>query len=254
MNYVKFNDKKYEATIQTRREDPSWNNRESRAITLKMTYAEAIETFVDNLHWSVIYENVNNVAGTIETQEVNMSEYAIAGAITDNRNGTITVRMGKYKPMELMSIPLAEEVYVLDRAVELREVIEEAMQSITDDSVSLKVKSLYPAWDELVGKAFVAENAGFKFRHRNDLYKTIQPNLSFVKEWEPGVGTESLFVRIDEVHAGTLEDPILYNGNMVLENGKYYMQEDTVYHCVRDTINAVYHNLSDLVGIYVEQV
>lgn len=36
------------------------------------------------------------------------------------------------------------------------------------------------------------------------------------------------------------------------ENGKYYSQTGTLYKCVRDTGNPVYHPLSDLVEIYVE--
>lgn len=53
-------------------------------------------------------------------------------------------------------------------------------------------------------------------------------------------------------HHGTLYDPIPYSGNMALENGKYYMQNDVIYLCIRDTGNPVYHALSALVGLYVE--
>ena len=41
---------------------------------------------------------------------------------------------------------------------------------------------------------------------------------------------------------------------MALENGKYYTQNDVMYLCTRDTANAVYNNLADLVGVYVEVV
>ena len=56
------------------------------------------------------------------------------------------------------------------------------------------------------------------------------------------------------VELGTLENPIEYNGNMILEIGKYYIQDGIIYLCNRDTGNPVYHNLSDLVGLYVEYV
>lgn len=69
----------------------------------------------------------------------------------------------------------------------------------------------------------------------------------------PGEGTESLYTRIDETHAGTLSDPIPYNGNMALEAGKYYSQSGAVYLCTRDTVNPVYSALADLVGLYVEK-
>ena len=80
----------------------------------------------------------------------------------------------------------------------------------------------------------------------NNYMKTI---LSGVKEW-----TESLYSKICKTHAGTLDDPIPYSGNMALESGKYYMQDGKVYRCIRDTGNPVYNALSELVGLYVEEV
>jgi hypothetical protein len=51
-----------------------------------------------------------------------------------------------------------------------------------------------------------------------------------------------------------MEDPIPYNGNMRLENGKYYIQDNVIYLCTRDTVNPVYNPLAELVGVYVEKV
>ena len=69
--------------------------------------------------------------------------------------------------------------------------------------------------------------------------------------WEPG-NAPSLFEQINETHAGTLDDPIPYEGNMALTSGKYYLQGGVIYRCIRDTGNPVYHSLSQLVGLYVE--
>lgn len=120
------------------------------------------------------------------------------------------------------------------------------------DAESLKVKGIYPLWEELVGTT--AEKAGFRFTYGGDLYKTIPVNNTFAAHWVPGVGTESLYTRIDEAHAGTLDDPIPYNGNMELFEGLYYSQNGVVYLCTRSTGQPVYHDLSALVGIYVEVV
>ncbi|GEM_PF-4066385 len=49
------------------------------------------------------------------------------------------------------------------------------------------------------------------------------------------VGTESIYVRIDEVHDGSKYDPIPYGGNMARENGKYYAQDGVTYRCTRGT-------------------
>lgn len=70
----------------------------------------------------------------------------------------------------------------------------------------------------------------------------------------PGVGTESLYMVVVEDHKGTLDDPIPYSGNMVLEKDKYYVQDDIVYKCTRDSINPLYNNLKDLINLYVEKV
>lgn len=51
--------------------------------------------------------------------------------------------------------------------------------------------------------------------------------------------------------SGTEEDPIPYNNNMELKLGKYYSQYEVVYLCSRDTGQAVYNDLKDLIGIYV---
>ena len=39
---------------------------------------------------------------------------------------------------------------------------------------------------------------------------------------------------------------------MALEAGKYYIEDDVVYLCNRDTGQPVYNALSELVGLYVE--
>lgn len=119
-----------------------------------------------------------------------------------------------------------------------------------EDSTALRMKEFYPEWKDLPGTT--VEKAGFKFTHKGQLYKTIPEQHRFQADWVPGEGTESLYTRIDESHAGTLADPIPYGGNMALEAGKYYSQSGVVYLCTRDTVNPVYNALADLVGLYVE--
>ena len=121
-----------------------------------------------------------------------------------------------------------------------------------DDSTALRMREFYPQWKDLIGTT--VDMAGFKFTHNGQLYKTIPEQHSFQAEWVPGEGTESIYPRIDESHAGTLADPIPYSGNMALEAGLYYSQNGVVYLCTRDTVNPVYSDLTDLVGLYVEKV
>ena len=62
----------------------------------------------------------------------------------------------------------------------------------------------------------------------------------------------ALYTVIDVAHSGTQDDPIPYNGNMALQSGKYYTQNNILYLCNRDTVNPVYNALAELVGLYVE--
>lgn len=134
-----------------------------------------------------------------------------------------------------------------------RMIITQQINTLTvDDQTALRMMEYYPAWEDLCKQSVIAEKAGYKFTYGGKLYKTVPPNYTFVSHYVPGVGTESLFERIDEEHDGSEYDPIPYDGNMALENGKYYTQNGVMYKCIRDTGNPVYNALADLVGVYVE--
>ena len=121
-----------------------------------------------------------------------------------------------------------------------------------DDAQALTVKAIYPQWREAIGQTV---KQGFKFLNNDILYKVIQPDgLTIQEQYIPGEGTESLYAVINETNAGTQEDPIPYDGNMTLENGKYYSQDGVIYLCNRDTEIPVYQDLKDLVGLYVTAV
>ena len=134
-------------------------------------------------------------------------------------------------------------------ARKLRPIIEQAMQSINSND-ALTARSMYPTFESIIGKTV---KQGFKFTHGGKLWRTEQPEMTIQEHYAPGMGTESLYSEICESHAGTLEDPIPYNGNMALESGKYYSQDSKIYRCIRDTVNPVYNALSELVGLYVEE-
>lgn len=124
-----------------------------------------------------------------------------------------------------------------------------------DDQTALRMRRHYPAFAELVGQTV---QQGTKFRAGSsedaDLYKVIQPELLIQEQYPPGEGTESLYTRIDEEHAGDKYDPIPYSGNMELTAGLYYTQDGVLYLCTTGTGQPVYHALAELVGIYVEVV
>ena len=117
-----------------------------------------------------------------------------------------------------------------------------------DDQMAYRMKEFYPEW--VAGQTYAV---GDKLTYNGELYKVLTAHTSQAT-WLPGAGTESIYTRIDEEHDGTQYDPIPYNGNMALQNGKYYAQDGVLYKCTRDTGNPVYNALADLVGIYVELV
>ena len=120
-----------------------------------------------------------------------------------------------------------------------------------EDSVSVRMIGFYPDFSEVIGQKV---KQGFKFAYQGKLYKTKQPTLTFQEQYFPQTGTESLYEVINEQYDGDIYDPIPYDGNMSLENGKYYTQNGVTYLCNRDTGQAVYNSLSELVDLYVEVV
>ena len=134
----------------------------------------------------------------------------------------------------------------LEQARILRPIIETAVQNLSD-SDALEAVTLHPAW--AIGKDYPA---GHKVQRNGRLWRCIQAHTSH-EGWEPE-SAASLCEGIDEAHAGTLADPIPYEGNMALVAGLYYVQDGKVYLCNRDTVNPVYNTLAELVGLYVEMV
>ena len=109
MIYFKANNTEYPASIAGKITDRDWGGRESKAVTLTMTNAAAVQLFVDGLSWSIVqrdtvptYDTDGNPTGETEeqVQEWDNSDYNVAGSITDNRNGTCTCKMGKKTQLE----------------------------------------------------------------------------------------------------------------------------------------------------------
>lgn len=120
------------------------------------------------------------------------------------------------------------------------------------DEQALQFKDLYPEWKKFIGQKL---ETNFKVQHNDKLYKTRQVINTVLDQegYRPGEnGSESLYEEINEKNKGTKEDPIPYNNNMELFSGKYYTQGGVTYKCTRDTGQAVYQDLSALVGQYVE--
>lgn len=126
--------------------------------------------------------------------------------------------------------------------------ISQQVNSLTvNDNTALRMLEFYPTWEP--GAPYVV---GYKVTHNGKLWRVLQAHTSQIG-WEPE-NAASLWEQIVRSYSGTDTDPIPYEGNMRLENGKYYIQNDVIYLCSRDTGNPVYNDLADLVGLYVEVI
>lgn len=237
--YIKVNNTEYPAEINGNPKDRSWGERDAKTITLTMTTAEVAALLTDNTPWSIVLrETVNKLDNdgnpTGETEEVvnewDNSAYSLSGAITDHRNGTVSIKMGK--PTETENavgavVALAGEVVTMARAAELRPVIEQASASLSDGEAA-KSPELFPRWAYPV--SYIVGN---RVSDGGKLYKCQQAHTS-QEGWKPSA-TPALWVVIDVTHAGTQDDPIPAARGMEYTYGLYYKDpEDTkLYLCER---------------------
>lgn len=161
------------------------------------------------------------------------------------------------KPEDYEVKPIINHVQRLKRTNELIKRNTEEMNELNLSAVdALEVVEWFPKWgvDFKEGDAITK---GTKFQYEGKLYAVLQDH-TILAHYYPSINTASLYVEVTPEYndqgeeMGTLENPIPYEGNMVLENGKYYIQNEVVYLCNRDSGNPVYHALKDLVGLYVE--
>ena len=132
-------------------------------------------------------------------------------------------------------------------AIKLRQLIVKASESLTDTE-ALQGVELFDEWN---GNG-IEYSAGKRLRYNGILYKVKQAHTS-QSDWTPDI-TASLYEQVAEPGQGTKDNPIPYNNNMALEEGKYYIQFDVEYLCFRSTGVAVHNNLADLVNLYVNIV
>lgn len=116
-----------------------------------------------------------------------------------------------------------------------------------DDNTALRMAEFYPAW--CIGEEYAV---GFAASRGGKLWRCLQAHTA-QSGWEPEQ-TPALWEQICFRYAGTVDDPVPYEGNMVLEQGRHYFQNGVIYVCIRNSGNAVHHALADLVGLYVEAV
>ena len=115
--FIKVAGQEYPATCVYNYKDRNWDMRETQTLYLTMTHDEAAALLPDNTTWSIVQRDMVDVLDeqglpTGETKEVvheyDNSEYSIAGDITDHRDGTVSIKMGKPTEAETLRAQLAE--------------------------------------------------------------------------------------------------------------------------------------------------
>ena len=156
------------------------------------------------------------------------------------------------KPKDYELPEVINQVKRLKRTDELIQRNIEEMNALNLSAVeALEVQNWYPKWEDVPDGESL--EMGMRYQYEGKLYVVLQTHNK-LSIYTP-LNAASLYAEVvaDE-NKGTKDNPIEYNGNMALEEGKYYKQYDVVYLCTRDTINPVYADLIGLVGIYVEIV
>ena len=246
--FIKVNGQEYPATCIYNYKDRNWDMRETQTVQLTMTYAQAAALLPSGTPWSNVFretkdklDNDGNPTGKTEevVTEEDMSAYSLSGAITDHRDGTVSIKMGK--PTETESavgavVALTGEVVTMARAAELRPVIEQASASLSDGEAA-KSPELFPRWADHIGETVKPGDRRSDTDESGVLhvYRVNKGQGHTTQENWPPHSTPAMWTIINVDHAGTQDDPIPAARGMEYTYGLYYKDpEDTkLYLCER---------------------
>lgn len=153
---------------------------------------------------------------------------------------------------EVDEIPVHEEEEAVPFEEQAKIVLKAQTRQVTtfSNNEALKVRNLFDDWSDFIGQTL---NAGQIVRTAEGLWRVRQGHKA-QKHYAPSIHTAALYERIVRDHEGTESDPIPYAPPMEIFSGKYYTQDGVKYYCNRDSEQALTHNLSELVGLYVNTV
>ena len=246
--FIKVGGQEYPATLIYNYKDRNWDMRETQTVHLTMPYAEAAALLPDNTPWSIVQRETVDVLDeqgkpTGETKEVvneyDNSEYSIAGDITDHRDGTVSIKMGKPTESELSEATvtaLVGQSITPQRAAALRPVIEQASASLSDGEAA-KSPELFPRWADHIGETVKPGDRRSDMDESGVLhvYRVNKGHGHTTQENWPPHSTPAMWTIINVDHAGTQDDPIPAARGMEYEYGKYYLdsEDGKTYLCER---------------------
>lgn len=195
-----------------------------------------------------------------------MKQYIKDGIIKSRHN--IVLRVTKVingKEVKLQVINPSEEAILADGWVEyiapvpkksrmqiVQELVVKQYNERTDISneEALDYMAIIYPWDFYLDKVLTE---GMMVTYEDKPWRVRQTHTP-LEVYPPSLATASLYEAIDKEHDGTLEDPIPYTPPMEIFIDKYYIENNEIYKCIRNSDTALSHSLSALVGIYVNRV
>ena len=204
--------------------------RDVLTLTIESEYSAVAADFVDGATF-VIVDDMQ--------AEYEYDTHTVAGPITDNRDGTVIVKMGAASTAEQDALDKAAAAEaeivaiagapVTDVAM-VRSVVEAGAATLSDGEAA-KMPSLSQKW--VVGEAVNVDDRRY-YEPTQKLYKCRQAHTTQA-DWTPDITPALWAVLGDPGEAGTIDDPITASRGMEYEYGKYYFdpEDGKTYLCER---------------------
>lgn len=201
-------------------------------------------TFTCESEIDVIQEAFRTNKNPIEYGDDSYEGYTVIdefGYKMDNQDKTIyRITLSKLKEEEPEGGLTQEQSFAIACAIPL----------MTNDQI-LQCVSVLPEWKSFIGGKMEANQ---RFQFNKEAWESRQEISVVLEGQEPGISTAALYQRIEGSHAGTQEDPIPYSQLMTVYKDKYYIEDEIIYKCTRDSEQPLYATCASLVGNYFEKV
>lgn len=192
---IKVNNKTYPASsVYGRTEALAGFNRDVITMILEGTYADVSADFISNTTFTVVDDNGG---------EYTYDNYGVAGPITDNRDGTCTIKMGKnntaeqdaleaQQAAEAQAAKVSQSLVTLagkpiqeSEVSSLRASFENAANKLSDDDAKI-APSLTTAWN--MGQQVSAGQRRY-YAPDGNLYKALQDHTTSISTF-PDTATD----------------------------------------------------------------
>lgn len=192
-----------------------------------------------------VIESRNNIVLRV-TKEINGKEVALQ-VINPSEEAILADGWEVYTPPAIDTTTRKKSRFEIVQELVVKQYNERT--DISNEEALDYMAIIYP-WDYYLDKVLTE---GMIVTYEDKPWRVRQTHTP-LEIYPPSLATTSLYEKIDKEHDGTLEDPIPYNPPMEIFIDKYYIENNEIYKCIRNSDTALSHSLRDLVGIYVNKV